>query len=287
MPSPEFLALAQQGNPKVIAAILNHSLKPLGITARATTREQELHVVLHSSPAPDRQQSIALVDQLIQTLQLQNLQRVHIYAHQAYAKHIAWQHEISLRSPERAVEAASSSTQLRSPDSGYAASSPAQTIDELPPDLQNPFEHPSFLDTMDPTEWFEPSQPTPAQPEPEFQEADPVDVPTELAFAPTAVDADDNWMRRPEAAILVIFALLVGVWQLYLDLAEGDGSLSGVKLSKRLGVSPSTISRRKRLANFPVWSQTIDPDGISWRYRSGRFLPIIDMMEQPEVVEQL
>jgi Cu2+-exporting ATPase len=39
-------------------------------------------------------------------------------------------------------------------------------------------------------------------------------------------------------------------------------------LAKRFGVSPQTVSRRKRQKNFEHWSRIQDPDGVSWRYHS-------------------
>jgi Cu2+-exporting ATPase len=39
-------------------------------------------------------------------------------------------------------------------------------------------------------------------------------------------------------------------------------------LARRFGVSPQSVSRRKRQKNFEHWSRTKDPDGVSWRYHS-------------------
>lgn len=38
------------------------------------------------------------------------------------------------------------------------------------------------------------------------------------------------------------------------------------ELAKRFKVHPSTISKKKLEATFPLWSQVVDPDGISWQY---------------------
>jgi hypothetical protein len=37
-------------------------------------------------------------------------------------------------------------------------------------------------------------------------------------------------------------------------------------LAKRLDTTSSTIARRKSEPDFPLWSQSKDPDGISWQY---------------------
>jgi hypothetical protein len=86
-------------------------------------------------------------------------------------------------------------------------------------------------------------------------------------------------LQRPEAAMLVIFALLVALWDIYLELVEDpevDRPLSGRELARRLGVYNSTISRRKDREDFTQWSQSLDPEGIAWRYQAGFFVPILE-----------
>jgi hypothetical protein len=41
---------------------------------------------------------------------------------------------------------------------------------------------------------------------------------------------------------------------------------SGSELSRRLGVSKSTISLYKKRADFPEWSREQDPQGVAWIY---------------------
>lgn len=43
-------------------------------------------------------------------------------------------------------------------------------------------------------------------------------------------------------------------------------ALNQSELAKRLEVSPSTVAKRKTEADFPLWSQSRDPDGTSWQY---------------------
>lgn len=90
----------------------------------------------------------------------------------------------------------------------------------------------------------------------------------------------DDWLKKPEAVILVAFAFLVIIWQAYLDLSEAVGSedfLSGKKLAERLGVSYSTVNRRKLQEDFGAWSRNLDPDSIGWVYSKGRFLPVYQL----------
>jgi hypothetical protein len=97
----------------------------------------------------------------------------------------------------------------------------------------------------------------------------------------------DDWLKKPEAVVLVAFAFLVIIWQAYLDLSEAAGSeefLSGKKLAERLGVSYSTVNRRKYQEDFGTWSRKLDPDSISWAYNKGRFLPVyqLDLVSDAE-----
>jgi hypothetical protein len=100
-------------------------------------------------------------------------------------------------------------------------------------------------------------------------------VATEVEVTPTL---DPDWLKRPEAVVLAAFVVLIVLWQLYTDLldeASADEGLSGIELARRLGVSYSTIQRRKRREDFAQWSSNIDPDRLSWEYQNGRFSPQI------------
>ena len=88
----------------------------------------------------------------------------------------------------------------------------------------------------------------------------------------------DAFIRYPEALILIFFTIAFFIWQIYiaiLDDAAPDGQLTANKLAKRLGVNRSTISRRKEKPGFDEWAQSIDPDGLAWRYSNGFFVPYI------------
>ncbi|MBW4470138.1 MAG: hypothetical protein KME45_07000 [Stenomitos rutilans HA7619-LM2] len=55
-------------------------------------------------------------------------------------------------------------------------------------------------------------------------------------------------------------------------------ALTQTELAKRLGVAAKTISRKKHLPTLLAWSQTRDPNGVSWSYdaEAQRFLPLSD-----------
>jgi len=97
--------------------------------------------------------------------------------------------------------------------------------------------------------------------------------PQELEFP---FDADAELLKRPESVVLVLFVTLLMFWQLYLDLAEGSDSeaISTSKLADRLGVSSSTIRRRKYREDFADWTRSRDPEGKAWMAWGSRFLPL-------------
>lgn len=84
-------------------------------------------------------------------------------------------------------------------------------------------------------------------------------------------------LQRPESAVLIVFAVLFLLWDVYVAILEETApanSLSGRALVHRLAVDPSTISRRKHREDFSAWTQNLDPEKIAWVYQAGRFLPL-------------
>ncbi|MEL6223669.1 MAG: hypothetical protein AAFR31_13635 [Cyanobacteria bacterium J06627_8] len=133
---------------------------------------------------------------------------------------------------------------------------------------------------------------SPPGPSPAFQEpapfVDPQQPPVDPALTDVSLfdeqpeDAEEESfdfqavMQRPEALVIVIFAIVLYIWQLYTTLAQAaapEGSVSGQELATRLGVSSSTISRRKLQPDFSTWAASVDPDGIAWSYDDGMFFP--------------
>lgn len=85
-----------------------------------------------------------------------------------------------------------------------------------------------------------------------------------------------NLLQRPEMVALLAFALILLFWDTYMDWMAADDftqPITGVKLARRLGISPSTLSRYKGRSNFSEWSQDLDPDGIAWVYEGKGFVP--------------
>ncbi|WP_017295176.1 hypothetical protein [Geminocystis herdmanii] len=50
------------------------------------------------------------------------------------------------------------------------------------------------------------------------------------------------------------------------SIESNINALNQSELAKRLEVSPTTVAKRKTEADFPLWSQSRDPDGTSWQY---------------------
>ena len=92
-------------------------------------------------------------------------------------------------------------------------------------------------------------------------------------------------LQRPEAVALIVVAIAALFWQLYLALIEEreSESLLGSQLARRLEVDRSTISRRKSRNDFPTWSQALDPEGISWIYENGAFVPQVSESQPAEI----
>jgi hypothetical protein len=55
-------------------------------------------------------------------------------------------------------------------------------------------------------------------------------------------------------------------------------SLSQAELAKRLETNSSTVGRRKVMTDFPLWSQSKDPEGIAWAFDAKKnvFIPAGD-----------
>jgi hypothetical protein len=276
----EILAQAQQGNPKVIAAILNHALKPRGIVAQVARRETCLYVLLQAIAIPPQAEAIALVSTLLRQLEAKPIETVAIHGQRTGDKSVAWRQEILLHAksptpPTFALDV----TQTADPSPTNPV---ALTTDPLPPTPAAPaIVEPEAIQpvTLQANPWDEPAT-TSAAPMPASSAT--VTPGSELeAIAPAQSLQSlklEEVLRRPEAVVLLLFVSMVILWQAYLDLTESDWEESDVALSssalaKRLGVSRSTIYRRKNKADFSVWTQTLDPDGIAWMYVMPKFVP--------------
>lgn len=114
-------------------------------------------------------------------------------------------------------------------------------------------------------------------------EASPDEGPGELVNSQTT-DLDfsqltpQELLKRPEAVAFIFLIAFLALWQAFWLILQDseplDISLSGRGLARRLGVSASTVSRRRDREDFAEWTQSLDPEGLAWAMRAdGRFVP--------------
>jgi hypothetical protein len=240
----DILTLAKQGHPKVIAAIMNHSTKQRNIKTQVVRKESCLYVLLEADWVPDQQAMVDFVRDGIEKLKVEPIKTIKVFGRQMGDNSVAWNQEIQLeKNSSSTYSEASTVTQSTQPFSTSPSPDPVQAIAPAPPVIQ----------------------------EPASGEIAPVST-------DTTIQESQNLLRRPEAVVLVIFVSVVLLWQLYLALIEEvapEGYLSSYQLAQRLGVSASTVRRRKTRDDFSAWTQSLDPEGIAWAYSGGAYVPTI------------
>ncbi|MBE9179235.1 hypothetical protein IQ268_11745 [Oculatella sp. LEGE 06141] len=268
--SQGILSLAKQGNPRAIAALINHSTRPQGITVQVARQDDCLHVLFESARAPNQQDAVVLICNSMKILKVEPIQSVKVYGRQSGEKPVAWSQVIQVKPAFNPSSVDSSSADSSSADS-HASDVPISTgspVTQLETQSEFP---PAAIESqsVDPTPLLEPPELPSAGTQPsELPEA--IATPSEVTATP-----GQDWLRRPEAVVLILFVSMIMLWQLYIDLleeAEAD-SLSGRELAERLGINQSTISRRKDRDDFSEWTRSLDPDGIGWVYQNQSFVP--------------
>jgi hypothetical protein len=97
MAQKNYLELAKQGNPEAIAALINLSFKPAGITAQARLEGDRLHLILESSRNLVPSKIVTVIRQGMGNLGVESIHTIHVYAQRAGEVGCIWQEEISLR----------------------------------------------------------------------------------------------------------------------------------------------------------------------------------------------
>lgn len=309
MHSQELLAQAQQGNPKVIAAILNHALKPRGIVAQVARRETCLYVLLGAIAVPPKAEAIALVSALLHQLDAKPIKKIAIHGQRTGDKSVAWRQEIPLHlEPLDPPTFAFDVTQTTDPsptdpvalstdpsptapvsdqpvsDAMEAEVAPVLSL-ETPSHVAQSLEASDAVDRLSPNPWDDPTEVVNAAQTGSL--ADGITPSGWVAEAIAPVPTKDlppprieEVLRRPEAVVLLLFVSVLILWQAYLDLTESawedaDIAISSQALAYRLGVSRATIYRRKNQEDFSAWTQTLDPEGIAWVYVTPKFIPAL------------
>lgn len=349
MTPEEVLALAREGHPRVLSAIINRSTQPHNITVRVARQDGCLHVLIEGEAIANQTSLATFIQSSLTKLRLNPKYAVKVYGRQIGHKSVAWSQDIQISSsippnahfqravnqpseptytqPEPASDSAetlSSMSESSSESSGLAAStSESSTSDPstMPPsssELSDPWasEEISHASAEEPTKIDEATETDMSIPTPQPYRPSQTDVASTGASTGVSAEAplkesdasetsaDDTapehrgegsvdqlledsegedvdfqeLMKRPEALVIVLFTIVLYIWQLYTSLMESaapEGSVSGHELAARLGVSQSTISRRKLDESFAAWTQSLDPDQIAWIYADGRFVPQI------------
>jgi hypothetical protein len=259
MASPEVLSLAKQGDPAAIATLMNHVTQPLGISVQVRYQNDRLHLLFEGEPAPEPHIAVSFVRSSIDILKIHSLKTIKVYGRQKQSHHYSWQEVIQSQS--------------------YFELSPTlplteqQAIDEMSHSIG------SLL--LDPTSAISDTDPIPPLSQNLMTEAtlnqsvlspmtSSLAKRSDSALAKTSEIPD--YLKGHESVMLIFLTTLTVFWETYLSLLDEfapETSLSCRQLSQRLGVSKSTVRRRKRQAGFSEWSKSLDPDGMAWTYQGG------------------
>ncbi len=101
------LELANPGDANAIAHLLNQSLQPEGITAKAFRKDDCLKVVLESVEVPEQKDLAAFIFTVLIKLEIKSIRKVKLYGKQAKTFDPAWYQEFDL---EKQVELPSSAS---------------------------------------------------------------------------------------------------------------------------------------------------------------------------------
>ncbi|WP_416667859.1 type IV pilin-like G/H family protein [Egbenema bharatensis] len=87
---------AKQGNPVAIAALMNKTLQPKGITVTATTAGECLTIVAEAKTKPDQSTLVECIRQGLNSLNPKSIQRVVVQGKAAGQSHSSWRESFTL-----------------------------------------------------------------------------------------------------------------------------------------------------------------------------------------------
>ncbi len=93
---PNLLQRAKQGDTGAIAALMNRSLQPKGITAKVSLKEHCLKVMLEASQVPEQQPLVEFVHKGITGLNVEAIKQLKIYGRELGEDFPNWQEEMEL-----------------------------------------------------------------------------------------------------------------------------------------------------------------------------------------------
>ncbi|WP_199296180.1 AAA family ATPase [Trichocoleus sp. FACHB-591] len=95
-PQQNILELAKKGDPQAIAALMNRSLKPKGITAKANLKNDCLQVMVEAEQVPEVQAMVSLIQKGMTSLGVESIERVRLYGRRRGDELPSWSHEFDL-----------------------------------------------------------------------------------------------------------------------------------------------------------------------------------------------
>ncbi len=96
MTQPNLVALAQQGDPRAIAALVNQHLQPHGIQSRVTVKAGSLHLLLEAEEVPPQSTYLAQIADLLGEHQIHAFETVMVYGRKYGDKKPAWQDTVAV-----------------------------------------------------------------------------------------------------------------------------------------------------------------------------------------------
>jgi hypothetical protein len=269
MASPEVLSLAKQGHPAAIATLMNQVTQPLGISVQVKDQGDCLHLLFEGEPTPEQHIAVSFVRSSIDILNIHSLKTIRVYGRQKKSRHHSWHEVIQSQSyfDQSYFELSPTTPDIADPD----ISAPDRAEVSLS-DSEIEISKTGISDTepIPPLSQNLLTEATPTQVALIFMNTSLLAQRSDSALAETSAIPDQ--LKRPEAVVFVFLTTLLVFWEAYLSLLNElapETSLSCRQLSQRLGVSKSTVRKRKRQDGFSEWSKSLDPDGIAWRYQSG------------------
>ncbi len=259
MASPEVLMLAKQGDPVAIATLMNQVTQPLDISVQVKYQDNCLHLLFEGEPPPEQHIAVSFVRSSLDILKIHSLKTIKVYGRQKSSRHHSWHEVIQSQSHFELSSTAQDIADLDMFDSDRAEASLSDSEVEI-----------SEAESIPPMSQNSLTEATPTQVALILMDT------SSLAQRPTSALAETSeipdYLKRPEAIVFIFLTTVLVFWEAYLSLLDElapPTSLSCRQLSQRLGVSKSTLRKRKRQAGFGEWSKSLDPEGIAWSYQSG------------------
>lgn len=253
MASHNTLELARQGDPIAIATILSYHLsRRYNTTASVIRLGDYLSVFIEATFAADQTMLVTLVLGILQSLNINTIATLEICAQERGDREVRWSQTIDLANAP--VPAPTMTQELTNLDLLQEDSSSAIVAPETP----------ASNTTTGVAAYPPASVSAPPGPSSAIATVEEPDISLQTLF------------KRPEMVALVAFALMLVLWDSYLEWVEDPDPhkpLSSGKLARRLGVKPKTLRRYQHRPNFTAWSQDLDPDGIAWVYEGPLFVP--------------